>query len=193
MEDEPINSPPILQQIQRETEAAGFHMASDTLTGSLLRTLAAIKPAGRFLELGTGTGLATTWLLDGMDQDSQLLTVEHDPKVARIAQKYLGQDQRVSFHINDAALFLERSASHQYDLIFADTWAGKYTHLNEALKLIRDGGLYVVDDMLPQPNWPDGHALKVAQLVNELENRSDLRVAKMNWSTGLIVAARVRQ
>lgn len=75
-----------------------------------------------------------------MDQDSQLLTVEHDPKVARIAQKYLGQDRRVSFHIEDAALFLERSASQQYDLIFADTWAGKYTHLDEALKLIRAGG-----------------------------------------------------
>ena len=32
-------------------------MASDELTGSLLCTLAATKPGGNFLELGTGTGI----------------------------------------------------------------------------------------------------------------------------------------
>jgi hypothetical protein len=40
-------------------------------TGLFLRTLAASKPAGRFLELGTGTGVATAWLLDGMDHASR--------------------------------------------------------------------------------------------------------------------------
>jgi predicted O-methyltransferase YrrM len=39
-----------------------FGMASDPLTGALLATLAASKPGGRFLELGTGTGGATAWL-----------------------------------------------------------------------------------------------------------------------------------
>ncbi len=33
-------------------------MASDTVTGTLLKTLAASKPGGKFLELGTDTGLA---------------------------------------------------------------------------------------------------------------------------------------
>jgi predicted O-methyltransferase YrrM len=35
----------------------GFTMASDAWTGALLRTLAAAKPGGSLLELGTGTGL----------------------------------------------------------------------------------------------------------------------------------------
>ena len=47
-------------------------MPSDPLTCTLLRTLAASKPGGQFLELGSGTGLSTAWLLDGMDARATL-------------------------------------------------------------------------------------------------------------------------
>ena len=49
--------PSTYNQIDEATQASGFTMASDVLTCSLLRTLAVSKPGGRFLELGTGTGL----------------------------------------------------------------------------------------------------------------------------------------
>ncbi len=61
-------SPNRLTEIVESTNALGFDMASDPRTGALLRTLAASKPKGRFLELGTGTGMATAWLLGGMMQ-----------------------------------------------------------------------------------------------------------------------------
>jgi len=32
----------------------------------------------------------------------------------------------------------------------------KYTHLDDALALLKEGGLYVIDDMSPQANWPAG-------------------------------------
>ena len=54
-------------------------MASEPKTGALLAALAASKPGGRLLELGTGTGLGTAWLLSGMDADSHLDTVDTDP------------------------------------------------------------------------------------------------------------------
>ena len=191
MRDESVNPPSILQQIQRESELMGFQMASDPLTGSLLRTLAATKPVGKFLELGTGTGIATAWLLDGMDKESRLLTVEQDREVASIARKYLGHDNRVTFHIEDAASFLNKCSPQEFDLIFADTWSGKYFHLNETLNLVKVGGIYVVDDMLPQTNWPENHPPKVERLITVLEDRRDLIITKMNWATGLIVAGRV--
>ena len=50
------NYPKTYQQINSATKASGFDMASDVLTCSLLKTLAATKPSGKFLELGTGTG-----------------------------------------------------------------------------------------------------------------------------------------
>ncbi|MDQ3256706.1 MAG: SAM-dependent methyltransferase, partial [Acidobacteriota bacterium] len=68
-----------------------------------------------------------------------------------------------------------------------------YSHLEQALESLKVGGLYVIDDMLPQPNWPEGHASKASQLISVLESRSNLMVTKMNWSTGVIVAARLKE
>lgn len=184
-----LNRPAMLDAIERDTAAIGFSMAGEPRTGALLRVLAASKPGGAMLELGTGTGLSTAWILDGMDGDASLLTVDSETKYCEIARRYLQHDRRVSFIVEDAAAFLGRSQGSQFDLIFADTWSGKFDHLNEALAMLRPGGLYVIDDLLPQPNWPDGHAPKVPRLIDDLERDPRLKVCKMSWSSGIIVAA----
>ena len=186
-----LDPPAALRRIGEESEASGFGLASDPLMGSLLRTLAAAKPGGQFLEIGTGTGLATAWILDGMDRESRLVTVDQDASVVSIARKYLGEDPRVTFSIADAGPWLESRSGPQFDLIFADAWPGKYSHLNEALGLLKAGGLYVIDDMLPQANWPEGHGMRVERLIAELERRGELQLTKMNWSSGIVVAAKV--
>src|SRR5205814_1771263 len=164
--------------------------ASDVLTGSLLKTLAASKPGGRLLELGTGTGLSTAWILAGMDAASTLVTVDNDEAVQSIARRHLEEDARVTFRLMDGGAFLESLAEPQFDFLFADSWPGKYTHLEQALGLLKPGAFYIVDDMLPQPNWPPEHFPKVPALIRTLETRTDLILTRMNWSTGLIVAVK---
>jgi predicted O-methyltransferase YrrM len=186
-----IDQPPALQRILRETAALGFTMASDALTGSLLRTLVASKPGGSFLELGTGTGVGTSWMIHGMDQQSRLETVENNAEALQIARRFLGSDSRVLFHLQDGVDFLRDAAGKSYDLIYADTWPGKFTHLDEALALLKVGGIYLVDDLLPQPNWPPEHPPKVPKLIAELESRKNLVITKMRWTTGLLLAVRV--
>jgi predicted O-methyltransferase YrrM len=61
-------------------------MPSEADTGALLRFLAASKPGGRMLELGTGTGLATAWLLDGTGRCASLVSVDVDPVVQDVAR-----------------------------------------------------------------------------------------------------------
>lgn len=187
-----LNPPPQLAAIEQATAAAGFTMPSEPLTGSLLRTLAATKPGGRLLELGTGTGLATAWLLDGMDADARLVSMDHDPAVQAIAQTHLGDDPRLRFVCQDGDDFLRAAMAQpdRYDLIFADTWPGKYWLLDETLTLLAHGGLYVIDDMLPQANWPADHPPKVAALIGTLENRPDLHITKLAWASGLILVTR---
>jgi len=184
--------PSSLAGIAADTERLGFTMASDALTGALLRTLARTKLDGAFLELGTGTGLATAWLLDGMSAGSTLLSVDHDGDVAAIARRHLAHDARISFVVADGEAFLlELCASgRKFDFIFADTWPGKYTHLDEALSLLHTGGLYVIDDMLPQTNWPEDHPPKVQRLIATLYQRSDLELVSLEWSTGVIVVSK---
>ena len=185
-----LSLPSALQRIVEETERLAFRMASAPLTGALLRTLAASKPGGAFLELGTGTGLSTAWLLDGMDAASTLLTVDNDARVVAVAQRHLGHDPRVTFHVADGSEFLVSLHGRQFDLVFADTWPGKYEHLPETLALLKPGAFYIIDDMLPQESWPEGHAAKVPVLIKTLEDRDDLRITKMCWSTGLILAVK---
>ena len=186
-----LHIPEKIPVIENDTMASGFSMASDYLTGSLLRTLVATKRKGRILELGTGTGLSTCWLLDGMDGDSRLSSVDNDSRLAGIAKRHLSDDRRVEFHLQDGSEFLRQQVNKKYDFIFADTWPGKYWDLELALDLLDDGGLYIVDDMLPQENWPEDHAPKVAKLISDLEGRSDLVITKMSWSTGIIIACKV--
>ena len=165
-------------------------MASDVLTCSLLRTLASSKPAGQFLELGTGTGLSTSWILDGMDENSLLTSIDNDPKFLEIAQSSLRNDKRLKLVCTDGAEWVEKNRDKKYDYIFADTWHGKYLLLDEVLAMLKKGGLYIVDDMLPQPNWPDGHHEKAINLVSLLEKRDDLSLTKQVWASGIFVAVK---
>ena len=182
-----------LNNIIVRTKEIDFKMVSEPLVGSLLKTLAASKPGGKMLELGTGTGVSTAWLLSGMNAESTLVSVENNPDLISIAQEYLAEDSRVSFHLEDAVIYLERLSTNneRFDLIFADTWGGKYTHIIEALQLLNTGGLYIIDDMLPQLTWPEGHEVKVAALNEYLENCTDLTITRLNWASGVIIAAKL--
>lgn len=184
--------PAALEGILRDTQKLGFKMGSEPQTGALLRTLAATKPGGRFLELGTGTGIGTAWLLSGMDAESRLDSVEIDSNVSDIARRHLGKDPRVSFHSADGIDFLKKAPAPGYDFIYADTWPGKFSHLELALSLVRVGGIYFIDDLLPQPAWPAEHASKIPMLIAELEKRSDFISSRLAWSSGLMILVRTR-
>ena len=182
--------PKAYRGIDEATKLSGFTMASDVLTCSLLRTLASSKPATKFLELGTGTGLSTAWILDGMDDDSTLTSIDFDAKFLEIAESFLGTDKRLSLVCTDGADWVEANRDQKYDYILADTWHGKYLMLDEVLAMLNKGGLYIIDDMMPQPNWPDGHHEKAINLVDLLEKRDDLVLTKQVWATGIIVAVK---
>jgi predicted O-methyltransferase YrrM len=191
MNDTEIHRQPAgVRGILGDTKTMSFNMVSEARVGALLTTLAASKPAGRFLELGTGTGHGTAWLLAGMDPESSLDTVDSDDGVVAIARRYLGSDSRVTFHVTDGAEFLRTAKPSQFDLIYADAWPGKFSHLEEALALLRPGGIYVIDDLLPQTNWPDGHAPKVPALINDLERREQFATVRLAWASGLLLVVR---
>ncbi|MDO3641464.1 O-methyltransferase [Mucilaginibacter sp. L3T2-6] len=179
--------PSAYNAIKVATEASGFTMPSEVLTCSLLKTLAATKPGGKFLELGTGTGLSTTWILDGMDEASTLISIDNDETLLNIAKENLGVDKRLKLICTDGADWIKQNAGQKYGFIFADTWPGKYLLLDEVLDMIEKGGIYIIDDMLPQANWPTGHAEKATDLISYLDSREDIILTKMGWATGIVI------
>ena len=188
-----LNPPAVLKNIEEATKSIGFTMGSDQQTGSLLRTLAASKPSGSFLELGTGTGLSAAWLLDGMDAQSRLTTVDKNENHTAIARRFLGHDSRITFITMDGIAFIDsmKAQGKTFDFIFADMQPGKFEYLDETLELLAPGGLYIIDDLLMLSSWGETHVSKVYHLISTLEKREDLRITKLNWSVGMIIAAKV--
>jgi len=187
MDDKTINGIPAeYKGIKEATVELQFNMASDLYTGSLLKTLAASKRSGRFLELGAGTGLATAWIVSGMDQRSSLIAIENNEILIGVAHRNI-VDSRVEFMLADAYDWIREYKAEKFDFIFADAMPGKYDLFDETIAMLNSGGLYIIDDMLPQPNWPAGHDEKVRSFITGLESRNDLLMTKMNWSTGIII------
>jgi len=185
-----LDKPIIHSEIETKSKEIGFTMPSDLFIGTLLKTLITSKPKSNLLELGTGTGLSLSWMVDGMDSNSKIITVDNNPELTKIARNYFGNEKRVEIVCADGTEWIKNYAGDKFDLIFADAWPGKYSEINETLDLVKIGGLYIIDDMLAQPNWPDGHQENVDRLIEYLENREDLNLTKMNWSTGIIIATK---
>lgn len=185
-----MSRPPTLAAIVADTARIGFVMGSDPTVGALLRTLAAARPCAAVLELGAGTGLATAWLLDGLDANSSVTAVELDSTAGAVLVRHLGHDPRLRVVAEDGDAWIGANSRRRFDLIFADAMPGKYRRLDETLAMLAPGGLYVVDDMLPQPNWPDGHGALAQELRTRLEAHDDLASVSLDVASGVIVAAR---
>jgi len=187
-----VNSgiPAIHEQLVQKCKDISFTMPSDLFTGSLLKTLITSKPNSKILEIGTGIGLSLSWMIEGMDDSSELWTIDNDEKLISIAREFFAHDKRVNIICGDGSQWINTYQGDKFDLIFADAWPGKYSDLEQTLALLLPGGIYVIDDMAVHPNWPKGHEDKVIELINTLEKRKDLQLTKMNWSTGIIVAVK---
>ena len=123
-----------------------------------------------------------------MSQDTRLKSVDNDADAVSVARKHLDKDPRVDFIVADGVDYLRTLQDMEsYDLIFADTWPWKYNHLNLALNILKKGGCYVIDDMLPQPNWPHDHPTKVTALLKSLENLDGYQMTSLCWSSGIVL------
>ncbi|WP_030262737.1 O-methyltransferase [Streptomyces sp. NRRL B-24484] len=190
MDDTPTQLPPAVAVLRAAAKAHGFTLSCEERTGALLAVLAAARPGGRILELGTGAGEGAAWLLSGMDADARLVSVELDTAVQDLARAELAGDGRCSFVAGDGGAWLEAYRGEPFDLVFADTWPGKFTHLERALEMVAPGGTYLIDDLLPLPDWPAEHTAAVARIVAHLTEHPDFRTVRLAWSTGLLMAVR---
>ena len=183
-----LDQPDIYPQLLAHAKEIGFTMPSDLYIGSLLKTLISSKGKANILELGTGVSLSLAWMIDGLTPESHLTTVDNDPQLSAIAKQYYGNDNRIEIVCADGSVWIKKYKGSKFDLIFADAWPGKYSEIQEILNLVNVGGMYIIDDMTTQPNWPEGHQEKVDGLVAYLEQREDFNITKLDWSTGVIIA-----
>lgn len=67
-------------------------------------------------------------------------------------------------------------APKQFGLTFAAAWPEKHGSLDQTLAHLNVDGLYMVDGLLPRPNWPDGLPNKVKDFIANMKARVDFAV-----------------
>jgi len=185
--DFPIDIPPLVSKAQAIADRGQWRLSSEPRTGALLRTLAASKPGGRLLEVGSGLGVGSGWLLAGMDDDARLIGLEIHAKVAQISRDILAGDPRVEIITTDATRWLEEYTGPPFDLVFVDTTEAKFHRRDVIFKNLADGALLIADDLLPGDTWTADHPERVERFRKEIVVEPDLVVTMMDWASGLVV------
>ena len=175
--------PAIVLTLLRAAAARGFGQSCAAGTGAALRALAASKPGGRILNLGTGVGVSCAWPLDGMSATRRSggrrrPATQRDRRAAsRRSGAPRGRGRR---------RFLERAsaAGERYDLIFADAMPGKYERPDLALGLVAPGGWYVSTICVRRDDFPEA-ATWAPALVDRILGDSRFVVVTLDWASGL--------
>jgi predicted O-methyltransferase YrrM len=168
--------------------------------GAALRLLAATLAAKSVVEIGTGTGVASLWLLRGMRPDGVLTTVDVEPEHQRAARETFAvagvPANRVRLISGRALDVLPRLQDGGYDIVFADADKKEYAgYLEQAVRLLRAGGLVVFDnalwhDRVADPAQRDETTTAIRELGRAVRDDERLVPAMLPSGDGLLCAVK---
>lgn len=146
----------VLEAARADSTGAGLPEISVTPSqGKLLHLLARMRGAKRILEIGTLGGYSTIWLARALPADGRLVTLELDPKHAKVAQANVTRAKladKVEIRLGPAAESLKRLGAEKaaaFDLIFIDAdKANIPVYFEQSLKLSHPGTAMVVDNVI---------------------------------------------
>jgi caffeoyl-CoA O-methyltransferase len=141
---------PVLLEMEAYGEERGFPLVGRNV-GITLEVLARSVGASRIMELGSGYGYSAYWHARAVGSDGEVHLTDGDPENEARAADYLkraGLAERIRFHVGDAVTELGR-LDGEFDVIFNDIDKDGYPAAwRAASERIRDGGLYVCDNVL---------------------------------------------
>ena len=124
--------------------------------GKLMQMLARLAGARRILELGTLGGTSAIWLARALPEGGKLVSLELDEHFARVARQSIedaGLGDRVEIRAlpaADALAGMNAAGEEPFDVIFIDADKDNYpSYLELCLPLLREGGLLMADNALP--------------------------------------------
>ena len=145
-----------LLETARSIDEAGMPQISISPNqGKFLHVLALLCGAKNILEIGTLAGYSTIWMARALPPGGRLITIEFDPRHARVAQKNIdraGLQSQVDIRVGKALDILpqlEAEGVGPFDMIFIDADKPPYTeYFQWALRLARPGTLIVADNVI---------------------------------------------
>jgi len=152
-----LREPDILKQLREET--AGITMSIMQISpdqGQFMQLLVKLLCARNCLEVGVYTGYSSLCVALAMPEDGKLVACDIDEDWTAVARKYwhqAGIADKIDLHLAPATQTLQKlldaGKQDSFDFAFIDADKPSYTDYYEyCLKLVRPGGLIVVDNTL---------------------------------------------
>lgn len=123
--------------------------------GKLLYVLALLCNARRILEIGTLAGYSAIWMARALPDDGRLITLEHSPAHAAVAQANIeqaGLADKIELRVGAALELLPQlatQATEPFDMVFIDADKPPYAdYWRWSLRLTRPGSLIVADNVI---------------------------------------------
>lgn len=166
--------------------------------GTTLAALSTAVNARAVVEIGTGAGVSTLWLLAGMRPDGVLTSVDSDGEYQRAARAALNDaeipTQRARLINGSAADVLPRLADGGYDLVFCDAAPGEYPdYLPHLRRVLRSGGILAWHgvlwrDRVADQSARDADTVAWRDLLAALKADKTVRRAVLPVGDGLLIA-----
>jgi predicted O-methyltransferase YrrM len=167
-------------------------------SGAMLRFVASAINARHVVEIGTGAGISSLWLLRGMPQNSVLTSIDIEADHQRSARETFLRDGitagRFRLITGRAMEVLPRLTDDAYDLVLVDTDPDEYSlYLEQALRLLRPGGVIVLNNSLfggkiAQPAERDEATVALRELVQHIQESKHLVPVLVPSGAGLLMA-----
>ncbi|KAJ9522099.1 hypothetical protein QJQ45_005183 [Haematococcus lacustris] len=147
----------VLALLREETSRMqGYRMQITPEQGCLLGLLVELTGARRAVEVGVFTGYSSISIAQALPEDGHLLALDVDERTMAVARKYwelAGVAHKVEGVVGPAAMSLQdalqREGPNSYDFAFIDADKQGYdTYYEILLRLVRPGGLIVIDNVL---------------------------------------------
>ncbi len=152
-----VDEPVALRSLREETARHEFaRMQISPEQGQFMRFLVELMGARRALEVGVFTGYSALSVALGLPEDGELVACDVSEEYTAVARRHWSQAgvaNRISLRLGPALdtlneLIAENRRDH-FDFAFIDADKTNYWNYFEAcLKLVRPGGLILVDNVL---------------------------------------------
>jgi predicted O-methyltransferase YrrM len=159
-------------------------------TGSFLSFLAHLISAQSVVEVGTGSGVGSLWLLRGMIESGTLTSIDNEAEHARITRLTLNEaqisPQRYRLITNPVVDVMGKLTDRAYDLVVLRHDAEDLSFsVDEAYRMLRTGGVLAVDNFFGDGKISDP-AQRDPRTIALRECGKAIRAATKLWSASLI-------
>src|SRR5207249_3534987 len=167
-----------------------FTRSCDDGVGRLFAVLAAhLPPGAKVLEIGTGVGIATAWLVSGLGSrtDVDILSFEVDDTLSATTRTYRWPSY-VRIGTADAKTALADHPS-TFDLILVDASRLTLDRIDAIVDAVRRAGMLVVDHTASSAAASEPET-SLTTLRKTVLDHDKLVAVDIAWSNGLLVATK---